>query len=638
MRSQSSLATFSLRRWAVHFLVASAVIGLTVSCAASDDDNDNKETTTTYAFDYGVASGDPEADGVILWTRVTPSDNVSEVAVTWEIATKDNATDETMSNVVASGTFTTNAARDYTVKVDADNLNADTQYTYRFTVGDTNSVVGHTRTLPAANASVEQLRFAVFSCANYPKGYFNPYDDAAKQSDLNAVIHLGDYFYEYGPDGYPSLVGRGDNNTDPLLFSPANELLTLADYRTRHGQYKQDADLQELHRKVPFITVWDDHETANDAWRDGAENHDETTEGSWTDRKAVALQAYHEWMPIRTYAANGIEDRERIYRSFDFGDLASLVMLDTRIAGRDQQISQVNTILANHNPQAFLDSDNVTPVNPYDNLTYPTQFVLLQDSQAKMDEALSDSSRSLLGATQETWLDEQVSNSTETWQIFGQQIIAAQVDSPNYLLGSDNVTDYLSYLSMDAATLQQALAGLSETQQAQILAVYTGAYGQPYNWDAWDGYGEAQRKFYDVLKQANNPIVLSGDTHNAWGNQLIGDNATDFIGVELATPGVSAPGLEEYLATTLSPLTSADPTTLETIAGVQAINSPDGTTANSRMQFMNITDRGYMLVTITPDNVTNEWRFVSGVNSQDYTISSTETAVVQAGTRTISVP
>ena len=140
-----------------------------------------------------------------------------------------------------------------------------------------------------------------------------------------------------------------------------------------------------------------------------------------------------------------------------------------------------------------------------------------------------------------------------------------------------------------------------------------------------------------ILRQANNAIVLSGDTHNAWGNQLIGDNSTDFVGVELATPGVSAPGLEEYLTTTLAPLASNDPTILETIVGVQTSNSPDFSLQNSRLRLLNFTDRGYMLVTITPDNVTNEWRFVSSVSSDNFTLLDTQSAVVPVGTKRIEL-
>ena len=248
----------------------------------------------------------------------------------------------------------------------------------------------------------------------------------------------------------------------------------------------------------------------NDAWKNGAENHDEATEGSRTERKAAALQAYHEWMPICTYKENGTEDRERIYRSFDYGNLANLMMLDTRPVGQDQQIDQVQLLLANHDETAFI--DNGTPVNPYDNfgafamgvgnLTYSTQFGQVQAAKATIDAAVNDTSRSLLGSSQETWLTGQVANSVangETWQIFGQQVIAADVTAPNYLSGTDNITEYTSFLSQDSATLLQTLAN-SGTGAAQLVAVLAGAYGQPYNLDSWDGYGAAHAlscRFYD---------------------------------------------------------------------------------------------------------------------------------------------
>ena len=631
-------------RFAKGLLCAGIIAAIVASCSSDDED------AAPHAFNYGVASGDPKADGMILWTRITlGSESPDEITVTWEIA--EWSSDESMSNVITTGTTTTDASQNYTVKVDTEGLAANQRYNYRFRVGDVESVVGHTRTLPSADADVSELKFAVFSCANLPKGYFHSYAHAADQAsnagDIDAVIHLGDYLYEYDSSGYPSLVGRGDNNTDTALFSPNKELTELADYRLRHAQYKSDPDLQELHRLVPFIAVWDDHESANDAWKNGAENHDEATEGSWTERKAAALQAYHEWMPIRTYTENGTEDRERIYRSFDYGNLANLMMLDTRLVGRDQQIDQVQLLLANHDETAFI--DNGTPVNPYDNftafamgagsLTYTGQFGQVQAAKAAIDAAVNDTSRSLLGSSQETWLTGQVANSVangETWQIFGQQVIAADVTAPNYLLGTDNITEYTSFLSQDSATLLQTLANAG-TGAAQLVAVLAGAYGQPYNLDSWDGYGAAQRAFMQILGQANNAIVLSGDTHNAWGNQLIGDNSTDFVGVELATPGVSAPGLEEYLTTTLAPLASNDPTILETIAGVQASNSPDFSLSNTRLPFLNLTDRGYMLVTITPDNVTNEWRFVSSVAADNFTLLGTQSTVVPVGTKRIQI-
>jgi alkaline phosphatase D len=206
--------------------------------------------------------------------------------------------------------------------VDATGLEAGKSYFYRFKAGSTVSSVGKTRTLPASTAT--EVKFAVFSCANYPEGYFNVYG-LASQSDAQYAIHLGDYLYEYPNGTYPTTA------TPSRVHAPVTEIYSLADYRTRHAQYKTDPDLKVLHASMPMIAVWDDHEIANDAYKDGAENHDATKEGTFSDRKAAALQAYHEWMPIRTGS-----DKSIIYRSFDFGSVLSLHMLDTRLIGRDK--------------------------------------------------------------------------------------------------------------------------------------------------------------------------------------------------------------------------------------------------------------------------------------------------------------
>ena len=305
-------------------------------------------------FLHGVASGDPLTDRVMLWTRVTPRMGVEGTAVVrWELSTTVD-----FAAIVSSGTFNTAAARDYTVKVDAGGLSAGTTYYYRFSVGAARSPVGRTRTAP--DGAVDRLRFAVVSCSSYAHGYFHAYRDVAERADLDAVIHLGDYIYEF-----PNYL-YGNVRT----YDPPTPVVTLADYRRRHAHYKRDADLRAAHQQHPFITTWDDHEFANNTWRDGADNHFPETEGAWSVRKAAALQAYFEWMPIRELP-NG-----RIWRSFSFGNLVDLMMLDTRIWGRSMQ--------------------EVEPTaNP---------------------------SRALLGADQEQWLLGRVSTSTARWKVLGQQV------------------------------------------------------------------------------------------------------------------------------------------------------------------------------------------------------------------------
>lgn len=324
-------------------------------------------------FAHGVASGDPLQDRVILWTRIEPRrSRHAVIPVRWSIAR-----DPAFRKVVESGFFLTDAGRDFTVKVDAHGLRPVTTYYYRFHALGGNSPIGRTRTLPVG--SINNLRFAVASCSNYPFGYFNAYGAIAQRADLDAVLHLGDYLYEYANGTY------GDGTALGRLVEPQREMVSLDDYRLRHATYKADPDLQEAHRQHPFITVWDDHESTNDSWHGGAQNHQPDTEGDWEARKAQSIRAYYEWMPIR----ESREAAQPIYRHFRFGDLAELTMLDTRLLGRDQQAA-----------------------SPADVAT------------------INDPGRQLLGAEQEQWFLERLSRSQADgilWRLVGQQVMMAQL-------------------------------------------------------------------------------------------------------------------------------------------------------------------------------------------------------------------
>jgi alkaline phosphatase D len=273
-------------------------------------------------FRHGVASGDPQTDRVILWTRVTPAGNSSlarPVEMRWRVAT-----DAAMTRIVRSGMATAAAARDFTVKVDAAGLEPGRTYYYAFDTAGERSPIGRTRTLPAG--AVDRLRFALLSCANYPAGFFNVYRMVADR-ELDAVVHVGDYIYEFANGVY------GDGTALKRLPQPLKEAVALDDYRQRYSTYRSDPDLQEVHRQHPFIAIWDDHESANDAWSGGAPNHVPARgDGDWVTRRAAAWRAYMEWMPIREQA----ETAFKMYRSFRFGSLADLVMLDTRTP-RDRQ-------------------------------------------------------------------------------------------------------------------------------------------------------------------------------------------------------------------------------------------------------------------------------------------------------------
>lgn len=277
-------------------------------------------------FQYGVASGDPLPDRVVIWSRVTPSPEATPgsglgapTPVTWIVAS-----DSALTDVVASGTVTTSPDSDHTVKVDVDGLSPATAYFYGFRVGTDTSPVGRTKTAPAIDADNAGLRFGLVSCSNYAQGYFSAYRHLATRNDLDFVLHVGDYIYEYGNGQYGSF----------RAVDPPTEILTLEDYRRRHALYRSDPDLAALHARYPFILTIDDHEVTNDAWRDGAENH-QPGEGDYPTRRGFAYRAYFEWLPIRDTLPDPI-----FYRRLQFGSLADVTMLDLR-SYRDQQVTTI---------------------------------------------------------------------------------------------------------------------------------------------------------------------------------------------------------------------------------------------------------------------------------------------------------
>ncbi|WP_026180094.1 alkaline phosphatase D family protein [Hahella ganghwensis] len=504
----------------------------------------------TGEFVHGIASGDPLQDGVIIWTRVTPQGS-GKLPVEWEVATDPGCQD-----VVQRGIYITDDFRDYTVKVDVKGLIPGTKYYYRFRTSMDSSPIGETRTLP--QGSVDRFKVAVFSCSNYPAGYFNVYKHAAGQDDLDAVMHIGDYFYEYGMGEYAT----EDAEALGRVPAPETELLTLQDYRTRYAQYHTDPDLQALHAKLPFITVWDDHEIANDAWKAGAENHNDG-EGDYFLRKANAIKAYFEWMPIRERHG---EDNDDIYRSFEVGDLVSLYMLETRVLARDKQLDY---------------ADYMTPTGGFDSDRF------LAD--------LSNPGRALLGDEQKAWLQNSMATSGATWQVLGQQILMGRMNLPIPLTTFQiGFADYIQLVQLAQTNPDQVTP-----EQWAILQ----APSVPYNLDAWDGYPVERETVLETSRLLNkNLIVLAGDTHNAWASNLK-TLTGESVGVEFATPGVTSPGLESYLV-------GQDPN-LVAAGAVEFI--PDLKWANTQY-------RGYMTVTFTPEEAVSQWILVDTVKSQDFNV------------------
>lgn len=442
-------------------------------------------------FTHSVASGEPQATGVLLWTRY-----VADGVTTLEWQVSENA-DFTSS--VSEGQIKASPDRDFCAKAIVSGLAPDRWYFYRFIAPDgTMSPVGRTRTLPVGPTA--KFRLAVFSCSNFGFGWFNAYAHAAEANDVDLAVHLGDYIYEYGVGTYPSAA----QSQPERVLLPEAEIVELTDYRLRYATYRADPDLQRLHQVLPMIAVWDDHESTNDSWKDGAENHQSETEGNWQRRKSVAKRAYREWMPVSDEA----------YAQYDVGTLATLFRLDTRLEGREEQFSLEKVL---------------------DGKTTPQEMVAALESFR--DGAWSDPERQLLGADQERWLADGMAASAAsgtTWQVLVQQVLIGKLASPTSLLDllGDRVPGFVRNRFIAANMASQA--------------------GLPLNMDAWDGYPAARERVFDAALETNaNLVVLAGDTHNAWAFDLAHDGAK--VGVEFGTASVSSPGFENYL-----PMISAD--------------------------------------------------------------------------------
>ena len=559
------------------FLFASAatigsVVISTSLAGCSSDEPAPQPLPYNVEFSHGVACGDPTADALLLWTRVTA--DAAEVPLEWQLAL-----DKEFSQLVRSGETTTSAASDYTVKIDVRDLSAGSEYFYRFRAGTQYSAIGRGKTLPTGD--VNQVKLAVFSCANYPAGYFHVYAKATEISNLDATIHLGDYLYEYGIGGYASedaaALGRE--------VQPVNEMVSLADYRQRYGQYRTDSALQLLHAAAPMIAVWDDHEVTNDTWRDGAENH-QPNEGDFTERKRAALQAYFEWMPIRPLSAN---DEETIYRQFEFGNLVNLLMLDTRVIGRDKQLEYAQYI------------------DPVSGQLDATRF----------SADLTQSNRTLLGNEQLQWLQDKLSQNDARWQILGQQVLMGRMLLPGAVaLQQLSITDFaeLATLAQLAARAQagdpsltaEQLAYLQANQQRltpQVIALLQ-LPAMPYNLDAWDGYpAEREAILANVVANQKKLLVLAGDTHNGWANHLDLADGTP-VGVELATSSVTSPGLEQYINL---------PDRASAVATEQALVQ-----LISGLQYANLYDRGFMMLTVSPETVNCQWLYVDTIKQAEH--------------------
>ncbi|MBH0016397.1 alkaline phosphatase D family protein [Pseudoalteromonas sp. NGC95] len=518
-------------------------------------------------FKHGVASGDPLSHALIIWTRATTSQSNFEVTVAWELAS-----DSQFKNIIRSGQEQTDKSRDFTIKIDVQELAPNTEYFYRFMGVNTQSPIGRAKTLPINN--VEQIKMAVVSCSNYPAGYFNAYTDAAKQKDLDVVLHLGDYIYEYPMGGYATenaeKIGR------QLAADNSGEIITLSDYRKRYAIYRTDQGLQALHAAAPFIAIWDDHEVTNDTYKSGAENHT-PDEGDFFKRRAAAIQAYYEWLPIRPPMG---EQSPQIYRTFDFGNLISLHMLDTRVIARDKQLAY---------------SDYKNPETK-------------QMDVARFVSDLNNQNRHLLGNTQLNWLTSAITKSNAKWQVLGQQVLMTKMWLPTEIFSQSDRTKIPQVLK-ELVTIKKAVLAHKAVTPEQLARVNT---LMPYNLDAWDGYPSEREALYKSITALNKKlVVVAGDTHNAWHGTL--KNAKgESVGVEFATPGVTSPGMEHYLA-------------LNTAQAKQMADSL--TLLINDLNYCDLSHRGYMLLTITKEQITTDWRYIDNINSPSYNIAAQHQSV-----------
>lgn len=435
-------------------------------------------------FSHGVASGEPAAERVLLWTRFVGAQNT---ALEFEVS-------ETLdfSRVAAGGSVTARAENDWCCKAWAEGLEPGRWYYFRFTAPDgSHSDVGRTKTLPVG--ATDKFRMAVFSCSNIGFGWFNAYAHAAADGDFDCALHLGDYFYEYGPGTYPS---NEEAQSGRVLF-PAHEIVSLADYRMRYATYRRDPDLRRLHQLFPMIAGWDDHESTNDSWEGGAQNHQSETEGEWSVRKAAAVKAYREWMPVS----------DEPWAAYEVGDLATLYRLETRLTARAEQFSYGQILSGKTSPEAAM-----------------AALVAFREGDYR------DGSRELLGMKQQAWLADGLKRSASAgkpWQVLVQQVLMGN------LVTAPRLTEGLP-ADLPAYIRQRILAG-----------AMAGRAELPLNMDAWDGYPAARERVFKAALDANaNLISLAGDTHNAWAFDL--DHAGEKVGVEFGVQGVTSPGLESY--------------------------------------------------------------------------------------------
>ena len=425
-------------------------------------------------FTHNVASGEPGPDSVLLWTRyVNPTGGPSKVRV--EISESRD-----FAKIAGGGQMVTGPWRDHTVKITVDNLAPGKWHWFRFIAPDGSmSPVGRTKTLPVGKAS--KFNIAIFSCSNLGFGEFNAYGHAAARDDIDMVLHMGDYIYEYGRGGYD-----GGAKFAARIF-PADEILTLADYRLRYASYRSDPQLQALHANFPVIPNTDDHEGANDAWEGGAQNHT-ADEGDYSVRRNAAMQVWREWLPVG----------EQPWKEYPIGDLATYFRTDTRMVARSKPFSHGDLARAADPAKAFAEFH---------------------------DGAWRDPAMTMFGTEQESWLFSAIARNKGTWAVLGTGANMGYNFTPE---------EAMNWFPKDAP---------ERTKNFVRQGIAAAKAGLPYNLDNWGGYPVARSRVLAAAQRADaNLVVVTGDSHNGWAFDL--PEGGKPAGVEFGGHSVSSPGFE----------------------------------------------------------------------------------------------
>ncbi len=510
-------------------------------------------TTTTWSgyvgdlkpFYHGVASGDPAETSVVIWTRVTPDNNQMSISGKYFVAL-----DTAFTNIVQTGNFETNPDKDYTVKILLNGLTAGTTYYYYFQALNANSLIGRAKTCPSGS-TIDHLKFAVVSCSNYEGGYFNAYRSIANRNDIDAVIHLGDYIYEYGAGTYGGQLPDRVNE-------PATEIINLADYRTRYSLYRLDEALIRLHQQHTFINIWDDHESANDSYVDGAQNH-QSNEGSWETRKAISKQVYFEWMPIRDNSNNSI------YKKISYGSLCDILMLDTRLEGRVE-------------PPANFDTPDV-----------PT--------------------RNMISNEQYNWLMNNLKQSSARWKVIGNQVLFSTFNVGFAGGFTDGMPDFTNIDSIRLAenvfidnwesypTQRNSIIDTLRLKNIDNVIIVTGDSHCSWAFDV------TQNAVLYPLAAAFN-IPQSNPYNMATGQGYTPATGAGSWAVEFGTPSVSSPNFDESVGAAV------------TAQFEFLMNNPVpviGATYNPHLKYVDLDRHGYFLLDLKADAAQADFYYVPTV-------------------------